>query len=209
MAPASLPLEPAASPAVQRTVDPQTEGQYGVCDFDGWSNDTDPAGTNVRSGPSSTAPVIGKLPPKPNAERGWRFSSPASRFKVVEARDGWFLIADAGFFVDPDTPEQPLPSGWINGRYLDFELHTDVAFSAPDPRSPAVVTNWQTKDHERRDFEFEHPIACKGAWVKLTVTGYDGKPQPAWARGVCGNLQVPCDGLPSDSYRGDDDLPVH
>lgn len=206
VAPASLSLEPASTPAMQRAVAPQTEGQYGVCDFDAWSNDNDPGGTNVRAGPSLAAAIVGKLPPK--RERG-EILVGAARFKVVEARDGWFRIADAGLFVDPDTPEQPLPSGWIDGSYVDFELHTDRAFAAPDPTSTIVVTNWQTKAHERRDFAFEHPVACKGAWVRLTVTGYDRKPRSAWARGICGNLEVPCDGLPSDSYGGDNDLPVH
>ncbi|HYE47902.1 MAG TPA: hypothetical protein VEA44_19195, partial [Caulobacter sp.] len=34
-----------------------------ACRFEAWSSEPDPAGLNVRAGPSATARTVGKLPP--------------------------------------------------------------------------------------------------------------------------------------------------
>lgn len=176
----------------------------GVCDFSGWSGDPDPAGLNVRAGPSATAPIVGRLPPEERVD-DYLF---ATGFDVVESRNGWFRIANAYRWSDERGGPSTLPSGWISGRFLDFALQTDKAFAEPDPASRVVATSWIDSRDERHEIGFRHPTACRGEWVRLTVTGHDGVAREAWVRGVCGLQETTCDGVRGDPIDYDD-LPRH
>jgi hypothetical protein len=137
----------------------------------GWSTDGDPAGLNVRAGPSASAPIVGKLPPPEYVEEFDRVM--AVSFDVVETRDGWFRIANAYRGRDSMGEASTLPSGWISGRHVGFELQTDKVFAAPDPSSPVVAEVWMDSDGALRRFEYRQPTECRGEWVKLRVTGHD------------------------------------
>ncbi|MDQ4087825.1 MAG: SH3 domain-containing protein [Pseudomonadota bacterium] len=184
--------------------EPSGEAQDGVCAFSGWSGDPDLAGLNVRAAPSPTARLIGRLPP-PERIEGRDF---ATVFDVVEARNGWFRIENARRWDDDSSQPASLPSGWISGRFLQFQLGTDKAFAEPDPASAVVATAWRDSAGERHDLGYSHPTACRGEWVKLTVTGHDGRAREAWVRGVCGNQETTCDGVPGDLIDYED-LPRH
>lgn len=175
--------------------DPQTDGTPGICDFNGWSTGKDAAGLSVRVSPSANAAIVGKLPPPVEEEqREW-----ATGFDVVEARGGWFRIANVTSFDPADS--HPLDiSGWIEGRYLGFELQTDKSFAKPDPASPVVATNWADHDGVLHRFSFRNPTDCKGPWVRLSVTGHDGQERGAWARGVCGSQDTTCVGGVHDTH---------
>lgn len=167
----------------------------GACRFDAWSSDTDPAGLNVRSAPSASAPVVGRLPPPhydADSERSF-----AVEFTVVEAKDGWFRIVGAYRYGYGKPGDKALPSGWISGRYVTFQLQTEKAFAAPDPRSDIVA-------HVRNDggvypFPYRQPSDCHGEWVKLRVTPKDGAERDGWVRGICANQETTCDGVQGDS----------
>ena len=176
----------------------------GICEFSGWSGDPDPAGLNVRAAPSADAPIVGRLPP-PERIEGRDF---ATGFDVVEARNGWFRIVNARRWDDDGSRPSNLPSGWISGRYLDFALQTDRAYAAPDPGSAVVATSWRDRNDERHDLAVENATACRGEWIRLTVTGHDRRPREAWVRGVCGMQETTCDGVPGDLIDYDD-LPRH
>jgi hypothetical protein len=166
----------------------------------GWSTDGDPAGLNVRAQPSAGAPIVGILPPPEYSPEFDRVM--AVTFDVIETRDDWFRIANAYRADDDAGQPSTLPSGWISGRHVGFELQTDLAFVAPDPRSAVVAAAWMDSDGAFRRFEYRHPTECRGEWVRLKVTGHDRIEREAWARGVCNGQETSCDGA-----RGDDLAP--
>ncbi len=103
---------------------------------------------------------MGKLPPPKYVAEFDRVMK--TGFRVREARQGWFLISDAypPDQVDFSTPST-LPTGWISGRYVGFELQTERAFVSPDPSSAVAAANWTENGAERR-FTYRHPVECRG-----------------------------------------------
>lgn len=175
----------------------QTSGTVRACSISGWSIDPDPAGLNVRAGPSPTARIVGRLPAPEMIEGERRFVG----FDVLESRNGWFRIANAvrwsGDYGRPST----LPAGWISGRYLDFAVQSDIAFALPDPTSPVVARAWQ----DARGFQplaTRHPVECRGEWVRLSVAGRDRRERQGWVRGICGIQETTCDGVRGDFLPG-------
>ena len=174
--------------------------QHGACTFSGWSSDPDPNGLNVRAAPSSTARIVGTLPPP---ERGEDVEVDFGvTFDVVESRNGWFRIENARRWSEGFQRPSTLPSGWISGRYLQFQLMTDKAFAAPDPSSPIVVTSFDDNG-TLTQFRYRNPTACRGEWVRLTVVGQDGSDREAWVRGICGIQETTCDGVRGDLLTND------
>lgn len=166
-------------------------GTLGVCNFDGWSADPDPAGLNVRAAPSATSRVLGTLPPPTldaAGDRKW-----ASGFHVVEARNGWFRIESAWNEALPEATG--LPAGWIHGSAIDFQLQTDKVFAAPSRDAPVVVTAWEDPRDGVVQFGYRNPGDCKGEWVKLRVTGRDKVERDGWVSGICGAQETSCDGV--------------
>ena len=167
----------------------------GICSFSGWSTDPDPRGLNVRAGPSATARILGTLPPpEPGEDVEVDFGA---TFDVVEARDGWFRIENARRWSQAGQGASTLPSGWISGRFVGFQLQTDKAFAEPDPASAIVVTSWE-EDGGLSQFGYRNPTACRGEWVRLTVVGRDGGERQGWVRGVCALQETTCDGVQGD-----------
>ncbi len=118
-------------------------------------------------------------------------------FDVVEARDGWFRIENARRWSQAGQGASTLPSGWVSGRFVGFQLQTDKAFAEPDPASPVVVTSWD-EDGGLSQFGYRNPTACRGEWVRLTVVGRDGRERQGWVRGVCALQETTCDGVQGD-----------
>lgn len=168
-----------------------------ACDVrGGWSEDKDPAGLNVRAGPSAAARIVGRLPPPrydPDFEREMK-----ADFDILEIRDGWVRIG----MKDPDSwsPAYPKPpAGWISGRYVGFDLQSDKAFVEPDPKS-RLVASAREGPQGIMPFSFRNPSECRGRWVKLLVTDRQGRESPAWARGVCNSQETTCDGGAEGDY---------
>lgn len=175
-----------------------------ACDVrGGWSTDTDPAGLNVRAGPSATARIVGRLPPPkydPDFEREMK-----AEFDILEIRDGWVRIG----VKDPSGwgPAYPRPpAGWISARYVGFDLQSDKAFAAPDPKSRLIASAWNDADGIH-GFGYRNPSECRGAWVRLLVTDRQGRESPAWARGVCNNQETTCDGAAGDYFEPPEHMP--
>ena len=165
------------------------------CTFSGWSSDIDPRGLNVRAGPSPTARIVGTLPPpEPGQDIEVDFGA---TFDVVESRNGWFRIENARRWSQAGSGPSTLPSGWISGRYLAFQLQTDKVFALPSPRSPVVLTSWD-ENGTLTQFRYRHPTDCRGEWVELTVIGRDGRERQGWVRGICGIQETTCDGVQGD-----------
>jgi hypothetical protein len=165
------------------------------CHFSGWSSDLDPNGLNVRAGPSANARIVGTLPPPethPDNETLFGVT-----FDVVGTRDGWFLIENARRWSDAGRGPSTLPSGWISGRYLAFQLQTDKVFAAPSPNAPVLLASWDDNG-TLTQFRYRHPTDCNGEWVRLTAIGPDGRERQGWVRGICGIQETTCDGVHGD-----------
>lgn len=189
-----------ANSATSTTAIASSAPRDGACTFSGWSSDPDPNGLNVRAGPSSTARIVGTLPPP---ERGEDVEVDfGATFDVVEARDGWFRIENARRWSQQGRGPSSLPSGWISGRYLAFQLMTDKAFAEPDPNSAVVVTSFM-EDGGLSQFAYRNPTDCRGEWVRLTVVGEDRREQQGWVRGICGAQETTCDGVRGDLIADD------
>ena len=171
------------------------------CSFSGWSSDPDPRDLNVRAEPSATARIVGTLPPPEDQEDIEVDFGPT--FEVVESRNGWFRIENAHRWSEGGRGQSTLPSGWISGRYLHFQLMTDKAFAEPDPASPVVLAS-EMVDGTLTQFRYRNPTECRGEWVHLTVIGQDGRERQGWVRGICGLQETTCDGVRGDLIDDDE-----
>lgn len=185
-----------------------TPGIPGQCRFSAWAANTKPGGTPIRSGPGKAFPSIGTLPSARETEAGL-YGIEAATFDVVETKNGWFRIEKATF-QRLDFDEEPVvyPSGWISGEDLSFALQSDFAFERPDARSAKIAASWNDPNGQN-PLRFHSAEDCQGEWVKLTVSGYDGVEKPGWVRGVCGKLEMTCEGLVSDNPARPADLPTY
>jgi hypothetical protein len=145
---------------------------------------------HVRSGPGRRFPSTGIIPARdPNAE----MDRPAS-FDVIEARGGWFRVANAAPWSASNEPVQGV-SGWLSGREVAFSLQTHLGFAEPDPSSEV---RWRSESMEEP--ETLAALDCSGEWVKLLFSR-GGEVRQAWFRGVCDNPDTSCDMPPGDAYR--------
>ena len=132
-------------------------------------------------------------------------------FEIIEVRDGWVRISDT---VAPEDyfpwPEKriALPSGWISGRYVGFELQTDKAFAEPDPGSPMVASTWETSEGFDHPLTYRHLLDCRGEWVRMLFTDYTSRELEGWARGVCSNVETSCDGAGGDYFEEGEKKPL-
>lgn len=167
-----------------------------TCFFDGWSKDRDPAGQNVRAGPSMRAPVVGRLTPyglyhEPDDDRGW-----GTAFDIVAARGGWFYIRNVSRPAGESPPEVDdwLPDpveGWISGGLIDFSIQSEIGFARPDPGSRRI---WASRAGDRG---FTRVLDCVGEWARVEWVE-NGAHRSAWFRGLCGIQETSCDGAGGD-----------
>ncbi len=167
-------------------------GKSSYCNFGAWSSDTDPAGLNVRSGPSLKYPIIGTLPPPESSEDSGLDSKFATEFHVAEAKDGWFRIENPRRWAESmsDTPEKfpKLPSGWISGKKIYVTIYSGTGFSAPDVIKSKIL--WRG-DWGNLQTEMTGMTDCRGNWVKITYRSKSGQ-KSAWFRGICAIQETTC-----------------
>jgi hypothetical protein len=165
-----------------------------LCNFGAWSSDTDPAGLNVRSGPSVNAAILGTLPPPESSEVSGADSKFATEFHVAEARNGWFRIERPRRWAQSmsDTPEKypSLPSGWISGKKIYVTIFSGTGFSAPDVVKSKILWRGDWADLQNA---MTGMTDCKGEWVKATYTTPKGI-MSAWFRRVCAIQETTCGG---------------
>lgn len=188
------------------------------CNFAAFVEESDPAGLNVRAAPSSSAPVLGTLPPVWTDDSGMR----ARVFvKVTAAANGWFRIREA--FEDEALTGQPARplyegEGWVSGRKLVVKSQANVGRTRPDAKAPVAI---QLKDGLL--FDGSSTIAagrladCRGSWVQvdyeesrfsdelrpylqIAPAARAGQPKGrfrAWLNQICGIQETSCDGSSS------------
>lgn len=196
--------------AVQEGRQHLKDARPGECRFGGWARDEDPAGTNLRAGPGAQFAVVAVLP-RYKTDVGGLSGIEAPDFDIVEAKNGWFRLANVQYFpLDAAEPSdrKTYPDGWIHGSKVDFALQTEFAFERPDPASPMVASSW-VEDGVHYQMRHRKPDDCLGEWVRLEVAGHDGKWSTGWARGVCRAYETTCDGVSGDDEQPGRLLPVH
>lgn len=172
-----------AAPAAAESI--EIPSDIVACQLEAISLDADPAGLNVRAGPSLSAKVIARLPRRPQVESG---SNPEVR--ILGFKDGWFLIEGASYgdYGDPPPP-RPLYAGkgWAHGSKLGGGLVGGAMSSAllAEPRDDAPRSTGRPKDGEY--IEVRSLLACRGDWAKVSANVGTG-----WAHGLCSNQVTTC-----------------
>ncbi len=172
------------------------------CSFGAWSNDTDPAGLNVRAAPSPQAKVLGIVPPPRKLPKEDDFSGEPvkSEFRVIGHRDGWFLIEHVkppGVAYEVPYPRHlPQPfrgRGWVSGRMIGGALANG---GLPEGRlyaSPhADAASIEVMDSQDNRIGPDTPIrrihACSGWWALIETN----EGQRGWWRSICSNQATNC-----------------
>jgi hypothetical protein len=167
------------------------------CDVHGFANDPDPEGTNIRSGPSASAPVIGHLPPRHYEKQADVTISP--EFEIIGSKDGWLQIANAtdGHVGEDNTFTFKGP-GWISGALVGFTIGSTQLRSAPSLDAPKTVS-LMNGSFGPDSYDVKRVYACKDRFVDISVQLSSNMKKSApvmrgWAATVCSNRLTTCDG---------------
>lgn len=181
------------------TLPPGTE----PCSLGAWSNDTDPAGLNVRAAPGLKAKVVGIVPPPrklPPSEEAFGPEPLKSEFGVFGYRDGWFLIGKIsapGVAYDiryPASAPQPYKGrGWVNakmvgGALANGGLPMGEVFASPHADAARKVVKNAAGEPIGLDGTPFRLLACSGWWGLVEFP--DG--QRGWWRSICSNQATNC-----------------
>lgn len=166
------------------------------CDVNGYVEDTDPKGTNLRSAPSATAPVIGHLPPQHDDKDAQ--TTIGAEFHIIGSKDGWLEIEDAtdGPFNQDPTFRFKGPA-WISGALVSFTVGSEKLHAAPSLKAPVVASLLYGGDGPD-SFDVKRVHACSGSFVDISVQLDPGIKKNApmlrgWAASVCSNQVTTCD----------------
>ena len=166
------------------------------CALNGYVNDPDPKGTNLRSGPSVTAPVIGHLPPQhDDADAQTKIGA---EFAIIGSKDGWLQIENAtdGPFNKDPTYRFKGPA-WISGALVDFTIGSERLHTAPSYTSPVVAKLLYGGDGPD-SFDVKRVYGCSGNFADISVQLDPGIKKNApvlrgWVGSVCSDQVTTCD----------------
>ncbi|WP_156342878.1 SH3 domain-containing protein [Devosia sp. A16] len=179
--------------AVLMTVAGSAHAASNVCTFRAYSDDTDPQGTNVRSGPGKGFPIAGVL--KSNAGDDGTFSP---EFDVRRFKDGWVEIGDATIGQYGDGPEQVLfeGPGWVSARLIRFEIEDPVLREAPGMAAKTVqhlgYVEGAANPWALDQVKVETIHGCEGPFIDVTLVNARGETARGWATDICENQATTC-----------------
>jgi hypothetical protein len=159
-----------------------------ACRIHAYLADPDPAGTNVRGGPSRAAPVFQRLP---HGQRGDPDLAP--EVTITGFRDGWAEVSEAIFADYGSGPETRLFSGrgWIAGGLLSATLNRPYIRTRPDARAP-IVAHLLGEDWGPDSVLVTAIDDCLGVYAKVTATLPNGAIVRGWTDGLCSNQVTTC-----------------
>jgi hypothetical protein len=150
------------------------------CAAAGRSVDQDPAGLNVRAGPSLNARVLGRLYSvlEPEAAHHGSNERYGPIFAIREVRGGWVRITDAAAEVegfDGEVRRNYTGPGWVAASMVE---PTIVSMQTGDPgtrgyaapQASAAVTDPDGLTNVERMHRFGQRarlVGCSGSWVQL------------------------------------------
>lgn len=185
---ALVPVTVSAAPLDTTPLDTTGASQ---CRARGYSTDTDPTGTNVRSAPRADAPVIGRLAPRTLLGPG---TYEGVEFEVVGSKDGWLLIQkpDPKSGLKLDAANAADGRGWISGKLVGVVLGSRSLRAAPRREAP-VTADLLGSSRGPDSFLVSTVHACDGRYLEVTGT-WGGKPLRGWSYSPCSNQLTTCDG---------------
>ncbi len=182
---AAAALAGTAAFALQGALPGMEAPQERACDARAYVADPDPAGFNVRAGPSAAAPVLGVIPRQ----------HAGTIVHMVAARDGWFRIDRAEVIPLDDTQVRPpVQRGWVFGRLLAVDPQADAygrrggglfLYQEPDTASARV--------HRLRGSRVAL-LDCHGAWLRVVARYPTGERATGWLHpnDYCSNPVTTC-----------------
>lgn len=158
------------------------------CNITGWSEDKDPAGLNVRAGPSKNARVIAVLPPETDY---------AVEFDIIASEGGWLKIKDAVAPTYSDAPDRKVFAGpgWVFADKVRFVINDTELRSAPREDAPTVLKlSIQTPDYAQGPDSamIDHVFGCDGGFADIEVHMDKGPHMRGWADRICNNQVTTC-----------------
>lgn len=160
-----------------------------LCHFRALTDDPDPAGTNIRSGPGVGHDVIAVLPqaiPGPSGEY-------RPEFRATDFADGWFEIADARAGQYDGGEETVLFSGpgWISAALVTVWIEGAVLHESPSISSPVLfdLAGGNSLPEEAVVTKF---LGCSGSFVHVVVERSDGATGQGWTEDICANQVTTC-----------------
>ena len=161
-----------------------------VCEFQAYSDDSDPAGTNVQSGPGTSYSVIGVLVPERDAS-GYVWSP---EFTVTKFENGWFLIGDAttGQYGDgPDVRVFKGP-GWVSAKLVEFAIEDSNLRDGPSWRADVILNMANETPWYFDGLRVQTVHACEGRFLDVTLVNKAGDTRRGWINNICGNQATTC-----------------
>ncbi|TMJ59186.1 MAG: SH3 domain-containing protein [Alphaproteobacteria bacterium] len=135
------------------------------CAVRGFATDRDPKGSNIRSQPRATAPIVGRLPPL------FPLTSAdivGAEFEIIGSKNGWLLIRNADAAIDKQGNGKRVfkGPGWISGRLAGATLGMPELRAAPN-RDAAIVARLYDADKGwgPDSFGVTRIHACDGDYV--------------------------------------------
>ena len=161
-----------------------------ICDFYAYSDDSDPAGTNVRSGPGTSYGVVGVLLPE-NVQESYTFTP---EFQVTAFDNGWFQIGDASYGDYDGVGRKPALKGpgWVSAKLVEFEIEDWNLRDAPSLDAKVTLemnydTPWQLDG-----VRIQTVHACDGGFLDVTLINPGGATTRGWVTDLCGNQATTC-----------------
>jgi len=186
------------------------------CAFGAFVQEDDPAGLNVRAGPSTAARILGTLPPSSTAADNPGLAV-RIELDVLGQRDGWFHVGHARDNEQlTGRPARKLYAGdgWVSGRKLTIKSQATEGRSAPEAGAPVILSleNGDSLDGDAI-VAASRLVACRGDWAEIeldiarlpddvraqlklapSATGATAAPPRAWVDRICGVQETTCDG---------------
>ncbi|MDD1527047.1 hypothetical protein C7U92_06040 [Bradyrhizobium sp. WBOS7] len=176
------------------------------CSLGAWSIDKDPHGLNVRAEPSTTARVLGTLPPPYRLKLGGAENTPdggwLTEFRIIGFKNGWFLIEGASppgkDYEDEkryprNAPKPYAGRGWVAASKVGANYANGGTRAGGLFQAPFVDAQWMPAQRELGgpidgDGGPKRLLACSGFWG--LVESHDGV--RGWWRALCSNQVTNC-----------------
>lgn len=161
-----------------------------ICSFQAYSDDSDPAGANVRSGPGTDHDIIGVLKAVHDTE-GYDWSP---EFAVTAFKDGWFKIGDIrmrdyGDFPPVDVFKGP---GWISAKLAEFEVEDWNMREAPSLDAKVTLEMASDTPWYLGTARITTIHGCDGGFLDVTITNPAGQTKRGWVTDLCANQATTC-----------------
>jgi hypothetical protein len=161
-----------------------------ICTFQAYSDDSDPAGTNLRSGPSTDHDVIGVFKAVRDSE-GYVWSP---EFAVTAFKAGWFKIGDAKMRDYGDFPPVQVFAGpgWVSAKLVEFEIEDRNMREAPSLDAKVTLEMVSDTPWYLDNISVTTIHGCDAGFLDVTITNAAGQTKRGWVTDLCANQATTC-----------------